>query len=258
MEVSDKIIKYAAAAMFVLALIAGGALYFANRSHQADLVRLQNEIAKRDQTIEVQKGVYAKLTVQLDDLKGSIDTTSESGKKLADEVRKSKAELIAVNNALLKLKEQVAQGKGTQTEPTPGRLKVEFAQDFGYARVDGFTLTNPPEYQLRLSQGGTPLRLTLALTQQPDRSWKTLVASSDSNIAVDIGVSSVNPLALEPRWYEKLQLSLSFGVGHGVITGLGASYRLGAFEVGPGVWATTDGPSVYYGGSISWAPFMRK
>lgn len=265
MEVSDKLLKYIAGGLGVLLVV--GALYLAWQKHsfESQVRDLQNEVAKRDQTIEVQKDVYAKLDLQVKDLKSTIDTSTEAGKRLADEVAKSKAELVSVTNTLVKLQKQVAEGKGGQTDvpgPKPGdptRKKVTFGQDFGYARVDGFTLTDPPEYHLELGQGSRPLKLSLALTQQKDRSWRTLVASSDPNVSLDIGVTAVNPFVLEPRWYENLRLTLDLGAGSGgVLAGVGASARFNQFDIGPKIWGVTNGGgSVFYGGSVSWSPFQR-
>ncbi len=257
MEVSPRLIKYTA--IVLGALLTCGALYLAyeRRQHSSEVRELQNQLAAKDKTIEVQKDVYAKLTLQVEDLKTSIDTSTAAGQRLADEVKKSKGDLLSVSNALIQLRDQVAKGKGTQTEQA-GRKRVEFGQDFGYARVDGFTLTDPPEFQLKLGQGSRPLKLALALTQQRDRSWRTLVASSDPNVAVDIGITAVNPLILEPRWYEKLRVHLDLGAGDGVLAGAGASYSFGRFDLGPSVWATTlGGGSKFYGLNLSWAPFKR-
>lgn len=265
MEVSDKIIKYITITLG--ALLLAGVLYFAYQKHtfEAQVRDLQNQVAQRDKTIEVQKDVYAKLTLQVDDLKTSIDTSTAEGKRLADEVAKTKGELVTVTNTLVQLKKQVAEGKGTQTDVPggkpgdPARKRVDFAKDFGFAGVTGFTLTDPPEYHLELGQGSRPLKLALALTQQKDRSWRTLVTSSDSNVAVDIGVTAVNPLVLEPKWYEGLKLTADLGFGSGgALGGVGASFKLGQFDLGPKVWGvTTGGGHTFYGGGVSWAPFQR-
>lgn len=258
MEVSDRIFRYVAIGLGTLLVV--GALYFAWHKHSVEtqIRELQNRVAQRDQTIEVQKGIFAKLTQQVSDLKTAIDTSTEEGKRLADEVKKSKAELVSVSNAVVQLKEQVAKGKGQQQDLGGGRTKITFDQDFGYARVSGYTITNPPDYELHLGPGGKPLKLTLALTQQKDGSWKTLTSSSDPNVAVDIGVTAVNPNVLKAKWYEGLRLNMDLGVGDGVLAGVGASARFGRFDVGPKVWALTlDGGKVFYGGSLSWAPFAR-
>ena len=251
----DKIYKWAAIAMMAVTFSLATYGYFKFNAYEKQIVKLQNEIAARDTTIEVQKQVYAKLALQLDDLKTTIDTSTAEGKRLAEELKKNKAELVAVNNSIILLKDQVAKGQGQQTD-VGGRKKVEFAQDFGYAKVTGFTLTDPPEYQLKLGQGSKPLKLTMALTQQKDGSWKQFVTSSDENVGVDIGVTAVNPYILEPSWYEKIRVHMDFGVGSGVLGGVGASYQVGQFDFGPSIWGVTSGGGqAFYGLNFSWAPF---
>lgn len=259
----EKIGKWALLALMIALIAVGAVAYFKVKAYEKKITDLQNAIAEKDVTLEVQKQIYAKLVIQMDDLKSAIDASTEEGKRLADEVKKNKGELLAVNNALIKLKEQVAKGTGTQTE-VAGRKKVDFAQDFGYARVAGFTLTDPPEFELKLGQGSKPLKITTALEQLPDGSWKTLTSSSDQNVAVEIGVTAVNPYMLEAKWYEKVKLHLDLGIGSALLGGVGASYQVGEFDFGPTIWYTAvkDANQNYVGGAafglnFSWAPFKK-
>lgn len=258
----DKFLKFAVIALMAALVALATYGYFALKARDERINKLMNDVAIRDVTIEVQKGVFTKLTQQLDDVKIAIDQSTTEGKALADELKKNKAELLAVNNALIKLKDQVAKGQGNQSDVPgvkpgdPTRKKVEFGQDFGYARVDGFTLTDPPEYELKLGQGSKPLKLTMALAQQKDKSWRTFVTSSDPSVGVEIGVSAVNPYMLEPSWYEKVKIHVDLGVGQGVLGGVGGSYQFGQFDLGPSIWGVTSGGgSVFYGLNFSWAPF---
>jgi hypothetical protein len=178
-------------------------------------------------------------------------------------LKKNKDEILYLNSIIVKLKSQTSTGSAVQTTvasttQTSDRIKIEFSKDFGYARVDGFTLSNPPEYNLSLSQGSEPLKLTLVIAQQKDKSWKSIVSSSDSNVAVDIGITSVNPIMLDTKWYENLKLNFDMGFGDGALIGAGASANIGKFDVGPKIWGTTlDNGHVFYGASFSWAPFGR-
>jgi len=263
MTISNKLATYIAVILGVLLVV--GVLGFAwtQHQHQQQVIVLQNEVAKKDSTVETQRDVYAKLAVQYKDASVALDTSSADVKRLAAEVKKTHADLLSVQSVVVKLRSQVGTGTGTQTtEPSAGaevRTKVAFGQDFGYARVDGWTLTNPGEYHLALAQGSRPLKLTVALEQQPDGSWKTLASSSDSSIGLDIGVSAVSPYILRTRWYEDVKLSVDLAASsQGVLGGLGASVRVGQFDLGPKVWGTTvGGGAVFYGGSISWAPFKK-
>lgn len=254
----EKIGKWAAIALMVLLIAVGVIAYLKVQAYEKKITDLQNAIATQSVTLEVQKQVYAKLTIKMDDIKSAVDLSTVEGKRLADEVKRNKGELVAVVNQLVQIKDQIARGRGTQID-VGGRKKIEFAQDFGFVKVDGYTLSDPPEYELKLGQGNKPLKIVTAITQQPDGSWKTFVTSSDENVALDIGVSAVNPYILEAKWYEKVKVHLDLGVGSGVLGGVGASYQLGAFDFGPSLWGTTSstGGSMFYGINFSWAPFHK-
>ena len=266
----EKIGKWAAIVLMVALVALAGLAYWKYTDFQRQIRELQNQAAAKDATIEVQKQVFTKLTQQFEDMKLAIDTSTEEGKNLSSEIKKQKAEIVSVTNALVKLKTQVAEGKGGQTEvpgAKPGdiaRKKVTFDKDFGYAAVSGFTLTDPPEYHLELGPGSKPLKLTTAVTQQPDGSWRTYITSSDANVVFDIGISAVNPLVFEPHWYEKIKVHLDLGVGSALIGGVGASYQVGQFDFGPSLWYTAvkDKDQNYVGGTafglnFSWAPFKK-
>jgi HAMP domain-containing protein len=266
----EKIGKWAIIALMIALVALAGFATWKYNDFQRQIRELQNKVAEKDVTIEVQKQVFSKLTQQFEDMKLAIDTSTEEGKNLANEIKKQKAEIVSVTNALVKLKTQVAQGTGGQTDVPgqkpgdPTRKKVTFEKDFGYALVTGFTLTDPPEYHLELGQGSKPLKLATVVTQQKDGSWRSYVTSSDSNVSFDIGVSAVNPLVFEPSWYEKLKLHLDLGVGSALIGGIGASYQIGQFDFGPTVWfvGVRGSDDKYVGGTafglnFSWAPFKK-
>jgi len=266
----EKIGKWAAIVLMIALVALAGLAYWKYSDFQRQIRELQNQVAARDVTIEVQHDVFTKLTQQFSDMKAAIDTSTEEGKNLANEIKKQKAEIVSVTNALIKLKTQIAEGQGSQIEVPgvkpgdPTRKKVAFEKDFGYAAVSGFTITDPPEYHLELGQGSKPLKLTTAVTQQPDGSWRTYITSSDANVAFDIGVSAVNPLVFEPHWYEKVKVHLDLGVGSALVGGVGASYQVGQFDFGPTIWYTAvkDANQNYVGGAafglnFSWAPFKK-
>jgi len=266
----EKFGKWAAIILMVTLVALAGFATWKYNDFLRQIRELQNQAAAKDATIEVQKNVFTKLTQQFEDMKLAIDTSTEEGKNLTSEIKKQKAEIVSVTNALAKLKTQVAEGKGGQSDVPgvkpgdPTRKKVTFDKDFGYAAVSGFTLTDPAEWHLELGQGSKPLKLTTAVTQQPDGSWRTYVTSSDANVAFDIGLSAVNPLIFEPHWYEKIKVHLDLGVGSALLGGVGASYQVGQFDFGPSLWYTAvkDANQNYVGGTafglnFSWAPFKK-
>jgi hypothetical protein len=258
MDIPDRLVKYLAVGMGALFIFTAGYSYWMKRSYDNKVIDLQNEVAKRDVTIEVQKGVFTKLAVQLHDVKGALDTSQESVKKLADEVKKAHADILAVQNVVAIIKEQTVNGQGQQHDVpgSPSRKEVSFARDFGFISVKGWTRTDPPDYQLTLGPGSKPLKLTLTINQLPDKSWRSLVASSDPNVSLEIGAVAVNPYILQEGWWSRVKIAGDVGVGNTVLGGVGILVPVGKFELGPHVWATPQTGAIY-GGSFTWAPFKR-
>lgn len=250
----------------VLALVLG--LAWQNHSHTSRVVDLQNQIAGRDLTVEVQKGVYSKLAMEADGFKALLSSQDEQLKFLKKEVESRKAEILtATTMALAWKKAYEGEAEANQTEipddgpPEPGapskppRLKVDFKKDFGPFIVSGHTITSPPEAFVAVKQG-KPIKISLVVSEEPDGSWRTYATSSDENISIDIGLSAVNPRVIEEKWYEKIGFTALLGFGAQPLAGLGASYSVSQFDVGPAVYVTPAGLS--YGGSVTWHPFWRK
>ena len=267
----------------LLFLVMGGAiialvlaLAWTNHQHQKQVAQLQNEMAEKDKTIEVQKGLYTKLTVQSENVKNVLNQKDQQVRELLDQINKQKQDLLDASSLVVTWKkayEGLAKATQTHVPPDPkdppkdptavaGRDKVDFHEDFGYIKVDGWTLTNPPQAWVRLTQG-RPLKLTLALAQDKDKAWHTYVTSSEENIGVDIQVTAVNPYFLAPKWYEKIGIAIDLGAGTGsagigALVGLGVNYQFKQFTLGPHVWlGINDRVQHYYGLAFEWRPFQR-
>jgi uncharacterized coiled-coil protein SlyX len=261
-------------AVVVLLVVMGLGLVFHSCSvckYESRLAEAQNQVAERDRTIEIQKGLYTKLTVQSKDVQGSLDQKDAQVRALEDQIKKSKQELLDASTVVVMWKkayEGLANASQTTVPPVAGkppgptREKVDFHEDFGYVRVDGWTLTSPPQAWVRLTQG-RPLRLTLAVSQDAQKVWHTYATSSEENVSVDIRVTSVNPYVLQPRWYEHIGLAVDLGVGTnqggvGALVGLGANYQFMKFTLGPHIWlGINDRVDRYYGIQFEWRPFQR-
>lgn len=238
-------------------------------SNRAQLLALQNQIAERDRTIEVQKGLYEKLAVQTKDVKGTLDQKDVQVRELEDQVKKQKQDLLDASAVIVQWKKayeglaNATQTNVPSTTQVASREKVDFHEDFGYIKVDGWTITNPPQAWVRLTQG-RPLRLTLALAQDEAHAWHTYVTSSEQNMQVDVQVSSVNPYLFQPKWYENIGVDIDLGAGTnqsglGALFGAGLSYRFMQFSLGPHVWlGLNDRVDRYYGVTFEWRPFQRK
>jgi cell division protein FtsB len=258
--------KYAALGLIGLLVAAAIFGYVKYRSYQDELLFLRNAAAEKDRTIEEQKGTYAKLARENDQLKSS-------NADLQKLYNRTKQDLIAESQLTAYWKGKYAYevdhrplppGAAPGEPAKPGTCTEAYAtyrgeQDIGLVKLTIDTTTLDPTYRTRLTvePGSQPLKLTLNLTRDRNRQWRTYVVSSDERIAVDIGVNSVNLEPLDESWYERLKFHLDVGAGDGVLAGFGIAAQFGQFDVGPSVWGTTDG-GAYYGVNFSWAPFKRK
>lgn len=271
MELKDKLFRvgFWAATLFLIALIIIGAV--GKGMHDREVTDLQNKLATTSQTVEVQKGEYARLAQESNDLLKLLNTKDEQLKALKVEVKKGNEDLLSVNTLMLTWKHAYeATLTGTQTDvppitppgttpdPTlPPRKKVEFEKDYGFLAFKGHTLTDPPEAYVKIWQP-RPLKLSVVVSQLPDGSWKSRAISSEDNFSIDIALAAVNPHVLEPKWYENIGLSVDLGAATGFLAGVGVSYKIGNFEVGPKGWVTiTSRVDGYVGAGITWHPFAR-
>lgn len=254
---ADKTFKWIAILLFLGMASLTGFGYFKKLQYDSTVVKLQNQVAQRDQTIESQKNLYEKLTLQLTNLEMAVDTQTEQGKALLKEVEKDHAKLLAVQNAVLTIKDQIAKGQGEQHQEGE-RTRVSFAKDFPVYTVEGWTLTNPAEYELKVTQ--KPIKVTMGLAQDKDGEWHTYMTSSSEDVKLNIGITAVNPYIFKPKWYEKIRVNADVGLGSGILTGVGASYQLGQYQVGPKFWTTVNGEGVhgFIGANFNWAPFSKK
>lgn len=262
---------------FALAIVVGGIyLYYKKIQYENEIADLYNKIARQSKTIEVQKDVYEKKTLELRNLNDLLDSLKKDNnvdkktiERLQEEIKKKDLELLAVNRTAIKWKKAYeAEVKANQTnepgentdDPKDDRIRVEFEKDFGYVGVKGYTLTNPPIAWLRVQQN-RPLFLTMGLTQRPDGGWDTLVSSSEENVQVDVKVSAVNPFILVKKWYEKISVDTGLQVQWNSMSPyVGLSYPVGPVSVSGGLWGDTENRDVGWYGTInySWHPFERK
>lgn len=269
MQISGKTLLYGMVALMVL--LGCGAIYVAakKQAYEKSIIELQNQIAERDKTIEVQKGVYEKLTLQLNDLKGALDQRDAQVRALEDDLKKKKEELLDATTVAINWKKAYeAEVKGHQSDVPPvkpgdpTRTKVEFEKDFGYIGVKGYTLTNPPDAWVHVQQN-RPLKVTLAISQDKQKVWHTYATSSEDNVGVDIQLTGVNPYLLKPKWYEGIGITTDLGVGTNAggvaaLVGLGVNYKIKQFTFGPSMWiGASDRIDKYYGLNFTWRPFER-
>lgn len=259
-----RVLKWTCLSLVVVIVVSVAIVGAQKSRYDSQLADLRNAVASRDQTIETQKGVFQKLSLESKDLSGLLDKSDEQVKLLQKELKDGKEQLLAATTIGLKWKKAYeASVKGHQTEvpsTEPGgtvRKRVDFENDFGYIGIVGHTLTDPPEAYVKIQQN-RPLRVTVAVSQDKSGAWKTRATSSEENVGVDITLAGVDPWVLQPKWYEHVGVDLDLGVGSGVLGGLGVSYQIGKFQVGPKAWFTaTDRVDKFFGVGLTWHPFQR-
>lgn len=265
----DKIKQYALIVVVagLVAVIVWGAV--GKWQTDKEMARLRNESASKDQTLEIQKGLYTKLSLESENLKGLLDSKDQQVKELLGQINKTKEDLLAANQLVISWKkayEGALAATQTHVDPTdptkPGRDRVDFNKDFGMIGVKGYTITNPPEAWVSVSQL-KPLKILVAVSQDKNMQWHSYATSDDPNTGINITLSAVNPYVLEPKWYEKLQLNtmLAGGAtdsGFGIIAGLGVSYKIKQFDLGPAFFlGINNHVDKYFGATFSWRPFEK-
>lgn len=271
-----KLKKYFFVFLVGCSIIFGLYMYIKNRQYRNEIADLYNKVTRQAETIEVQKNVYEKKSLEVDDLNSILESLKKDNDldkdtitKLQKELEKRQSELLAANRLALKWKKAYeAEVEANQTEdpgkdpddPGDDRIKISFEKDFGYIGVNGYTLTNPPIAWISVKQN-RPLFLTMALSQNKDGHWSTLVTSSEDNVEVDVEVSAVNPFVLAKKWYEKLSVDTGIKLKtSGLTPKLGISYPFGPINVSGGLQGDTVDKSVgwYVGLGYLWRPFERK
>ncbi len=221
---------------------------FKKRSYDQQLLNLRNQLVQKDNSVEIQKGLFVKKSLEVENLKSLVDRTSEDNKKLLNELDKNKEKVVQLTEVGIKLKKDYeAKFNAKQTvvvEKGVKRDKVEFEKEFNVYKVSGHTLTNPGEAIIKFSQT-KPLTLTLVLTQDKEQNWKVYTSGND-DFNVDIKLAGVNPFIFEKKWYEKFGVVLNVGGGTfdksaGALLGFGLSYDFYKFTLGPNVWFLTTG-----------------
>ncbi len=252
----------------IMAVGFAGYVTFQNHRHDAEITELKNQIASRDKTIEVQQGVYQKLTIQARDLNKLLDDKDVALTALRNQLKKQGADLLTASTVIAQLRKDLeSAGHVKPPEAAEGTVrKVEFdsGTDFDPFLVSGYTTVNcekPIERDAKLFlRQVSPLKFSVVVSQDKDGTWRTTASSSSDKFNVDIGLAAVNPYLLEEKWYEKLSLAVEVGAGTnpGLLAGGGFDVEIGKFDIGPRVWAVVDrGVSPYFGVSFAWHPFKK-
>jgi hypothetical protein len=238
--------------------------YFKKLEFEKRIETLHQEINEHVNTIQINEHVWMKSTKEVEDLKNLLDESKREQKLLKDALNANKSEVLSLTQLNIKLKkgyeEVIKNAKQTEiVENKVPRTKVEFDKDFGAYKVSGYTLTNPGEAKLKLSQI-KPLKLTIALSKQNNK-WQTHVASSDEDVALDINVNSLDQELLERKWYEKFGVATQISGGTllnrgGALFGVGLTYDVWKLSIGPN-FVISNYKDKLYGINVIYKPFQK-
>lgn len=236
--------KWIIAAIVGAAFIAGVLGFMLGRRGADDEVSdLTTRLAQAEQTVEIAKNLYAEKVAEIENLSSLLRDVSDASSTAIEELVKK---IEAADQRVLTLQKNVvywktayegaveaSQGEQPSDDPVdPSRKRVDFRKDFGYIGVTGHTLTDPPEGYVKVEQL-RPLRLTVAVTKNKDGTWSSYVASSEDNVAVDLGLSALDLSVTKPKWYQRLWVESGAVFLGEPSASIGLSYRGDRFSVGP-------------------------
>ena len=196
------------------------------------LVEYTNELARSD-SLEVVAGGWEKRAIEVtklskllekdnDHLLESIDSRDQEIVSLTKSSLKWKGLYISLKNAESVTDTVIVDDMGST------RYKVNFSFIDGLNKVQGYTLTNPPEANIKF-EWTRPLNLTTVLTKDSYNSWFAYIDSPDTNfVPIDIDVK-IDPTVINTNsnsWYNNFWWGLGVaGSSTGMGANLGLSYQ---------------------------------
>ncbi len=191
-------------------IIIGGAI---ERSHRrAELSSWIQTAAQRDDLTQLAIGRYKRAVVELERVRDIRAALRDSFPELHSELRRIRAREMAYISTIANLQEVVAMGAAVDTViitvsgDSIHQVAFEYSQPG--IRIDGWTRTPPPIYQLRVRHD--PIPMSLVISQLRDRSWQVNVET-----APWIEISSLNTSVIPQRLtlWQKNRHWIFLGVG---------------------------------------------
>lgn len=251
--------KYAVFAFIALLGLGTAYHFYVKAASDRKLTDLQNQIAERDKTIEVSKGVFERQAKDIEVLKSLSDAKDKQVSALKKQLDSAKQDLVTATTAVLKWK-QAYEGlaNATQTDQKDGRVRVDFKKEWSFIEAEGYTLTNPAEAYIKVQQT-KPLKLTIAIARDKQGKFYAYATSSDANVDIDIQQAAIDTDKFKESWYQKIGVSLALAASGDVFgSHVGLTYRFGKVDVGPTVGYVIDSlgkASRTYGLVLTWRPF---
>ncbi len=271
--------RYARFAAIAVALGAFGLvmlnMHRSKRAAERERDELMKIVRAQEGTTQLREGVYQRTVTELGDVRAALDSSRKESLALREEVEKRRAEVVYYSDLTVRWKkkyEGIAKAYqevlGSEEDPPDPddpvaddpplpRIRVTFERDFGPFRVDGHTVTSPPEAYVSVSQT-RPLRLGVALVEERDGGWSTVVSSSEEDIEVSVDVTAKHRDFERIDWRDKLSVGVTTGFLGEPSLGVGMRYG-GRISVGPECSArlAEEGVGWSCGVGLSWRPFDR-
>ena len=256
----EKLERYIILILLAVIVALGGYNLFQKKQLEDEIIKLQNTVAKISPTVEISPGVFEKLALQ-GDLRQALkqlDSQGEEAKKLRQQLERTHARVVSLSTAVL-----VAQAKLDELlvgkENPDGSWTASVDRHDGPLFLTGKITAGPTSKEPihpELTFGIDDLKLDLAISKNPDGSWKADAAVPPPVKLTFTGVH-VDPKALQPRFPAPVFFSLQ-GLGNSTdaLIIAGAGYKWGPLVLQMNVAGGTAGSNhVYYGGGVQYFPW---
>lgn len=184
-----------------------------DRANQRSETRAwMRQAALNDQLHQLADGRYQRAAVAIDRERDLRHTLEDSLPTLHRELRRIRAQEHSYISTIVRLQEIVASGSATDTVIITAAGDSIYQVSFEYQqpgiRIDGWTRTPPPVYQLHVQHD--PIPLHLVVSQLRDGSWQTNVETAPW---VEISALNTRVVPRRPGWWVRNRHWITFGAG---------------------------------------------
>jgi hypothetical protein len=249
--------------------IFGLASFLRANAEEAKRIEAQNETARISTVIQEKEDLWSRLSQQKDDLASVL---RQSNSDLASRLEDQGAAIVSLSETIANFKpvrvivrtENVSQDPVDPTEPGgEQRIRVSFHEEVDPIRVEGFTLSNPPEAEVTV--GFTrPLKLRTVITQERNGAWRTYVQGDWPNLTIEQIETVVNPQAARSRSVvENIIVGGNLHTSWQLDSAVGEVFALYSFKdsfaAGPsvGVGIINGESDLLLGAQFQWHPWRR-
>jgi hypothetical protein len=237
---------------------------------EKSLNTVSNALIESSKTIEVQKGVFEKRSVELENIKILLAKKDNELLDVTAQLKKEHSQALAYSELSIMWKKKYEGAaratqtvvvdnstNNTNTENKEQRLRVDFSKEAGPFDISGYTVTSPPEAFVSLKQS-RPIKLGVVVSRSDDGKWSSIVSTpKDADYGVDIVVSAIDKDLHVKSWRDKFSIDFRMGIYEDPSIGAGLKYGE-KLSFGPDCSVYSNGElSWSCGVSMSWRPFLK-